>query len=297
MFNSWMFKRLEQVVKSGSFSKAADAIYITRSALVQQVKAAEEDLGFVIFERSTKGISLTPAGKIFMEEGKKIFSDYENLFQKCRNIAKQEQNIITIGVMPNLKSISMLALCKEYRKEYPNAKITFKEYLPENYFAAFKAGEFDICCEYMSCYHYQDTDIRFLQLRPSRYCLEVPPEDELSQKKNISFTDLRGRKLMMYKRGITKCDDKLRDYILANEPTIELIDIDNYDSSLIIRCELEHAVLLSYARYDNSFPNFIPIDTDWDFIIERGIGYHKNCSAAVKNFLFEAIKLIDKENL
>ena len=84
MISSQMFKRLLQIAQCGSLTKAADILFISRPALVQQVKAAEAKLGFTVFERSAKGVTLTPAGKVFMEEGAPIFKDYEQLFQKCR---------------------------------------------------------------------------------------------------------------------------------------------------------------------------------------------------------------------
>ena len=46
MINNQVFKRLQQVAQSGSLTKAADVLFISRPALVQQVKAAEEKLGF-----------------------------------------------------------------------------------------------------------------------------------------------------------------------------------------------------------------------------------------------------------
>ena len=84
MISYQMFKRLQQITQCGSMTKAADTLFISRPALVQQVKAAEAKLGFAVFERSAKGVTLTPAGKVFMEEGAPIFKDYEQLFQKCR---------------------------------------------------------------------------------------------------------------------------------------------------------------------------------------------------------------------
>ena len=297
MFNIYLLKRIKTIAECGSFSKAADILYVTRSALVQQIKAVEEELGFKILERSPKGVRLTDAGEIIATDGERLLGDYLQMIQKCRSVAKANSESITFGIMPNLKSIAMLALCREYRREYPEAKITFKEFSPSDFFTAFTSREFDLCSEYMQCYHMPSDDIRFLALSPTKHCLEVAPDDELANLSTITFRDLRGRKLMLYRRGITKCDDELRDYLERHEPEIELIDIDSYDSSLTIRAELEQAVVISYAGYETSFGHFVAVPLEWDQPIELGIGYHRNCNAAVKNFLFEAIKLIDRDNI
>lgn len=63
-----MYKRqLEtflQVARLGSFSKAAQALYITPSAVIQQVNHLEEDFGAQLLVRTTHGVKLTPAGQL-----------------------------------------------------------------------------------------------------------------------------------------------------------------------------------------------------------------------------------------
>ena len=297
MFSIQIFKRLQQIKEFSSFAKAAEKLFVSRSALVQQVKAVEEELGFTIFLRDAKGIRLTEPGKLFLGRGEKVLSEYEGLLQKCRLLEEKDREKIIIGVMPNLKSIALSALCQQYRSEYPDSTIEFREYPPEKYFSAFSAGSFDICCEYACCYHCSDKDTKFLPLKPTKYCIAIPLKHPLARHKKISFKDLRGQKLLMYRRGITKCDDLLRDYILQNEPEIQIIDIEKYDSSLIIKCELERAVLLNYEGYAMSFPYFVSVPTNWKFKIELGIGYHSDCRAAVKNFLFEAAKYLQQHKL
>ena len=95
----------------------------------------------------------------------------------------------------------------------------------------------------------------------------------------------------MYRRGITKSEDVLRDYLLKHEPEIQVVDIDSYDSSLFTKCELEDAVLLSYALYDTNFPQFIHIPAAWNIPIHLGFCHHKNCRPIIREFLAVAKEL------
>ena len=99
-----MFKRLHRIAQSGSMTKAADTLFISRPALVQQVKAAEAKLGFAVFERSAKGVTLTPVGKVFLEEGAPIIKDYEQLYQKCLGLKNQKPKTVVIGTLPEIYS-------------------------------------------------------------------------------------------------------------------------------------------------------------------------------------------------
>jgi len=296
MLNTELMQRLKTIANAGSFTKAADKIIISSSALVQQVKALEKEIGFDIFQRGIKGVLLTPAGELFLERGDVLFQEYDTLLQKCLAMTDRNQDAIIIGSLPNLRPISILSLCRKYQKVFPQVRIQFKEFPLHKYFDAFNAHSFDITSEYICSYHH-DNDIEFLPLKPTSYCIEVSKDDALAKNKSISFSYLRGRKLMLYNRGITKCDDNLRDYIEKHEPDITLIDIASYDSSLTIRAELENAVILTYQRYEPNFYPLVPIPLKTDFKIQLGIGYRKNCRPTVKDFLFEAAKFIKQENI
>ena len=59
------------IAESGSFSSAADKLFISRTALIQQINLLEKELGFQLFNRHNKGVCLTPSGEYFYQEAKK----------------------------------------------------------------------------------------------------------------------------------------------------------------------------------------------------------------------------------
>ena len=62
------------VVKKGSFSKAAQYLFLTHTAVIKQMNTLEEQLQTQLFYRSHQGISLTPAGQLLYDETKHIMS-------------------------------------------------------------------------------------------------------------------------------------------------------------------------------------------------------------------------------
>ena len=62
------------VLKEGSFTAAARKLYISQPSLSQAIKAAETSLGAAIFDRSTDPVSLTPAGRLYVEAADQISS-------------------------------------------------------------------------------------------------------------------------------------------------------------------------------------------------------------------------------
>lgn len=81
------------LAKHNSFAEAAEELYISAPALIQQMNTLENSLGFKLFTRTNKGISLTESGSVFFERVLTIYHDWENLVQECRERAAVEKKI------------------------------------------------------------------------------------------------------------------------------------------------------------------------------------------------------------
>jgi DNA-binding transcriptional LysR family regulator len=81
------------------FGKAAAALYITQPALSRQIRQLEEELGVELLERSSRQVSLTPAGKRLAEAGARLLADSQAAVARARRAQDSEQSL-TIGFMP-----------------------------------------------------------------------------------------------------------------------------------------------------------------------------------------------------
>ena len=70
------------VSESGSFNKAAENLYVSQPSLTSAIKEVEKEFNISIFNRSSKGISLTQDGKEFIQYARQIYAQYENLLKK-----------------------------------------------------------------------------------------------------------------------------------------------------------------------------------------------------------------------
>jgi DNA-binding transcriptional LysR family regulator len=275
------------VADTGSFSAAAEKLYTSRPALIQQVNLLESRMGFKLFLRSPKGVSLTGAGRRFYDGAKQIIRIADGVKQQCMAESKSFCNIIRIGTLPNFAPVVLPVICREFSARFPGVRIQFEEYPLENYFKSFIDGLFDITTEYMCGYFFDRPGYQFVKLLQDRHCCGVPPSHALARKKRISFKDLRGQKLIIYAKGITRADDDLREYLSRNEPEVELIDIKAYDSALPVKCELEGCLLIYYSMYRKSFPTLTSRAVEWDFPIDIGLGYKTKTyeNPAVSSFI------------
>src|SRR5262245_34197487 len=81
-------KELVAAVQHGSFRRAAQALHMRQSTLSRSIKQLEDELGVILFERSTGGVRLTPAGSQFFETAERVLADFEALVSTARALGR-----------------------------------------------------------------------------------------------------------------------------------------------------------------------------------------------------------------
>ena len=86
----------QAVVGNNSFSEAAEECHISQSAISQQIKALETELGFSLLERKNRKFALTPAGEHFYRKSLILLADYEQICSEAAKIARGDEVILRI---------------------------------------------------------------------------------------------------------------------------------------------------------------------------------------------------------
>ena len=184
-----------ELAQTQNFNRAAENLYISQSTLTYQIKEVEKELNFLLFERSGKGATLTPAGKQFVTTLKTVKDELRLGIEQAQNFSKKYSDNITIG-LPTRSCIYYLPQAmKEFGKKYPDISITpiFNGfYKPEE----FLKGNQDIFFTFDNeMKHVPDT--KLIHLYTSRIYLITKKDDELAKLKKAKISDLKGRTLMV----------------------------------------------------------------------------------------------------
>ena len=116
-----------KVVEAGSFSRAAAAIHVAQPALSQQIGELEERLGFVLLDRSSRGVRPTAAGEIVFREASEILRQLEQLPGIVRSSSGEVEGIVNFGITIALAggiAGSAVAACK---KALPKVTLKFSD--------------------------------------------------------------------------------------------------------------------------------------------------------------------------
>lgn len=111
------------IVDNNSFSVAAEENYISQSAISQQIKTLEKELGYDLITRKNRSFLLTTAGDYFYKESKRILSEIDNMKVKTKLMASNDKYTLRIGYMLQYDGNELMDTIIEFKEKYPEVEI------------------------------------------------------------------------------------------------------------------------------------------------------------------------------
>ena len=183
---------LREVVSSGSFSAAAEALHLSQSAVSQQIAALEREVGMPLLERTSGGPKLTPAGKALMDHGDAVITRLEEAERELAQIAGLEGGRLRLACFPSASATLMTRALAVFRQRFPSVELEFSEEEPEESFPGLKRGDFDLVVVFdypnFPLEFDRDTDAEMVYEEPMWVAL--PPGHPLAAAKSVRIEDL-----------------------------------------------------------------------------------------------------------
>ena len=133
-----------------NFTKAAEEHHISQTAVSQQIKQLEKELGFQLFIRGKRGVSLTPAGTEYYRQCKKLMAQYETAVAKGQKVAGGQGDSLSIGYAGAYELWNATRLIRQYYQAYPEAQIDLRFASNQVLLSEVSSGKIDIAviCEF-----------------------------------------------------------------------------------------------------------------------------------------------------
>lgn len=116
-----------QVYQSGSFSKAAQALYLTQPALSIAIQKVEAEIGMPLFIRDKKPLELTDAGKVYIEKVKQILHLEAELSKELSDLSSLNIGSLVLGGTHYLNSYILPPVLTTFQKQYPGVHLELVE--------------------------------------------------------------------------------------------------------------------------------------------------------------------------
>lgn len=137
-------KYFAKVVESMSFRQAADELYISQSAVSQQISALEEELGVKLLKREGRSFSVTPAGDVFYRRAKAIMAQIDVAVYETIRIGTDDESRLRIGCLNLYEGLELRDAVLEFARTYPHVYVSVVSGNHEELYRRMVNGEFDM---------------------------------------------------------------------------------------------------------------------------------------------------------
>ena len=123
LFRIEQYRIFNVVAETHSFSKAAETLFITQSAVSQAIKQLETEIDTILFERTSRGAELTQAGNILYKYTSSAIELLETGLIRIEALKSLDEGELKIGASDTISSHFLLPHLEMFHKLYPNIKI------------------------------------------------------------------------------------------------------------------------------------------------------------------------------
>lgn len=292
MLNSNL-KAFVRVAECGSFTKAAESLYLSPTAVMKQINALEKHLDLILLERSPAGVRLTAAEEVIYQDAKFLLDYSRRSIANARQKMETDSRTFCVGTSMLNPARPFMELWYQVSREFPNYKLHLVPYEDnhEGILAEIaQLGEkFDFLIGVCDSRRWLDQCNMFPLGRYPKMCA-VSREHRLAGKECLELSDLYGETLMMVAEGDSGTNDFIRNDLRRNHPAIRLEDTPHfYDISVFNRCAETENVLLTLECWKDVHPALVTIPVQWSYSIPYGLLYALHPREDVKRFV-ETVK-------
>ena len=199
------------ISKRESFTKAADDIYVSQSALSKSVKSLEQELNVTLIDRTSKSFNLTEEGRILYVEGEKLLQYIDESLDEIIEKIHRSRRRLRIGVPPVISTVYFSQLLFRFIKQYPNIELEISEVGANIVQNQINAGNIDIGVVILPIINSDNYHI--IPATSSDNALIVNKDHPLASRDEVDFKELEhedflilDRTYMLHDRIIKNCE-------------------------------------------------------------------------------------------
>lgn len=177
------------VVNCHSFTEAAEQCYISQSAISQQLKSLENELGVTLMKREGRQFELTPAGEYFYRHSRELLDEIEKLKKETIRLGEDQELTLKIGYLRCYGAEELQHAVANFTALYPEVSLSIINGTHEELYYLLKEKQVDvIISDQRRAFNH---DYYNYELIYSDCYIEISSQNELSQKEYVTLDDLK----------------------------------------------------------------------------------------------------------
>lgn len=186
------------LARTQHFGKAAEACFVSQSALSTAINELEQNLGVTLFERDSKHVMLTPVGSKLIQRAQSILNEVDDFVFTAEQAQTDYQGSLRLGVIPTIAPFSLPKILKEIRSESPDLKLLIREDLSSNLLNLLQQGELDLL---LFALPYDTTSFETYELFDDELVLCLPKQHSLCEQQVVTIPEMLHQDILLLEDG------------------------------------------------------------------------------------------------
>ena len=209
------FQVFEAIYRLGSFTRAAEELFLTQPTVSMQIKKLSEAIGLPLFEHVGRNVEPTEAGKELYTACRSMFETLANLEMKVSDMKGLKRGRLRMGVITTAKYLAPEML-GEFSQIYPGIDLSLKVTNRESIIRRIRANEDDLYI--MGQAPDEDFEVESFSFAPNPLVVMAPRNHPLVSKKNISLEEIAKEPFIIREPGSGIRDAMYKAFDAAGVP-------------------------------------------------------------------------------
>lgn len=232
------------VAEAENVSRAALKLHVSQPALSRQIRDLEDELGFLLLERSAKSVRLTDAGRVFLTESRAVLERADDAVKAARAIATGGRGELHIGYAPTLTARILPPALRAFQTGMPGVRVKLHDVSTEEMLAGLHEGRLQIAF-LVRPRAAALRGLRFEELMRDPLRLAVAPNHPLAQRRSVTLADAAREPFIAYSRkDYPDYHELLGSVFSATKGRLHITEEPDGVSSLISAIEAGNGVAL-----------------------------------------------------
>jgi DNA-binding transcriptional LysR family regulator len=187
-----------EIAECGNFLEAAGSLNISQSTLSKHIQSLEKKLGIELFDRTTRKVSLSPGGKLFLPFARQLEDTYYDLLGELKEFKSEKSQQLSIGCMPLMANYGVMKVIADFKVENPKTEfnlIEYNAYTGKGIYESLLNFEFDLAfCDPATI---KSDRVETLHFTSDHLIAVLPKDHPLTVEKTIDLKLLGNQKLLL----------------------------------------------------------------------------------------------------
>jgi DNA-binding transcriptional LysR family regulator len=188
------------VAEAENVSRAALKLHVSQPGLSRQIRDLEEELGFQLLERTAKSVSLTGAGRVFLNEARALLQQADEAVKKAQAVAADGKSELHVGYSPTPTSRILPPTLRAFQAAMPNVRVKLHDLANQENIAGLREGRLQLAFVVRPRKTAAMRGLRSEELTCDSIRLAVAPNHPLAKRAAISLDEAAREPFVAYSR-------------------------------------------------------------------------------------------------